>query len=508
MPVSSRPIDFRKEMAALVAGLAFPLGFSPFEIIPFAYISLACLFSVWEDIRPGRAFLRGLLFGIGQFGVGVYWIHVCLRDYAGSTEVAAFLISAAAVIFLALFPALAGFFIAVLSVRKHRALRLMWICPACWVFLEWFRAWLEFPGFPWLQVGYSQSDAIPGALAPLFGVYGVGFFVAFTAGTLVYSLASCARARKKALIVLASCWLLTASLQDYPWTKPVGRPLSVALLQGNIAQQLKLQPETKKQTLHWYLDKSRSHWGANLIVWPETAVPISFHRLSGLLDDLGAEAVRHGSDLLIGLPVYDSETNRSFNSIVMLGAGEGRYLKRHLVPFGEYLPFQPFSNFVTQHMDFKLAGFSPGPTQQPSIRAAGVPLAPSICYEDVFGQEMLMSMPDAQFLVNITNDAWFGRSIALDQNLQIARLRAMESGRYLVRAANTGLTAIVSPSGDVVKIAPRLTATVLTGEIQPMDGSTPYMRGGDYLVIGFISIYLLLFNLPWRAFRSVGPSIG
>lgn len=492
------------DFAAWAAGCAFPFAFAPFQIVPLAYGSLAVLFLSWKHAGPLRAGLRGFLFGLGQFAVGVHWIYGCLHDYAASTPLAAFIITACAVIFLAGFPALAGL-IAALLTPAHPGSKWMLVYPACWILSEWLRAWLEFPGFPWLQVGYSQLDEIPGALAPLFGVYGVGFFVVFSVGALLYSLQPGCGSRKAVLISLCLIWLGTALFQRYPWTRPVGRALTVALLQGNVVQQLKWRPEVKRQALRWYIDQSRNHWGLDLIIWPETAVPISNHRLTGLLQDLESEAVRHGSDLLIGLPVYDHETKRSYNGILTLGTGQGRYLKRRLVPFGEYLPFQPVSEFITRYMDFKIVGFSPGDRRQRPIKAAGMPLAASICYEDVFGQEMLSSLPDALYLVNITNDAWFGRSVALDQNLQMARMRSLETGRYLVRAANTGLTAIVSPFGDVLKQASPFEAAVLTGEIRPMDGVTPYMVVGDYLILLGLSFALLVVSFPQAASKLAAP---
>ncbi|MGR9106535.1 MAG: apolipoprotein N-acyltransferase, partial [Gammaproteobacteria bacterium] len=492
MCASSRTNEYLKDLAACVAGLAFPFAFAPFDLVPLAYAGLGLLFYVWLDTSPGRAFLRGLLFGIGQFALGVYWIHVCVHDYAGSTDLAAFLISAAAVVFLALFPALAGFF-GVLIAPTNLPGKLMVVFPGCWILLEWLRAWLEFPGFPWLQIGYSQLGAIPEALGPVLGIYGIGFFAAFSAATLVYCLQSGAQSRRATMILLALLWIATAFLHRYPWTDPAGKPISVALLQGNTAQQVKWQPETKEEILRWYIEQSRDHWGTDLIVWPETAVPIRSDQIGGLLEHIARESAKHGSELLIGLPIRDREQQRNYNGILILGNGEGRYLKRHLVPFGEYLPLKPVSTWIAQHMDFKMFGFRPGPIEQPLIKAAGVPLAASICYEDVFGQEMLASLPDALFLVNITNDAWFGRSIALDQNLQMSRMRSLETGRYMIRTANTGLTAIISPQGDLIKLAPPFTATVLRGAIQPMQGSTPYVMFGDYLVLA--AIVLALFYL-------------
>lgn len=491
MRALSHKVRLLKDLAALVAGVLIPFAFSPFQVAPLAFLSLAVLFFVWLDAGPVRSALRGFLFGLGQFAVGVHWIHVTLHDYAGSTDLAAFILAAFCVILLAGFPALAGLISALISPHS-RAIRLLLVNPGAWVLCEWLRAWFEFPGFPWLQVGYSQLETIPGALAPILGVYGVGFFVAFSVGALLYGLKSIGSARRIVLLLLLTTWTIAAIFQQVQWTVPVGPPLKVSLLQGNIPQHVKWLPTAKKKTLRWYIDETRNHWNSDLIVWPETAVPVSYHKVQPLFDELGVEAVRHHSGLLVGVPVFDPQNRRTYNGVVTVGASQGRYLKRHLVPFGEYLPFQPVSGYIAQFMDFQKSNFSPGAPQQPPVKAAGLPVAISICYEDVFGQETLAAMPDALFLVNVTNDGWFGNSIALDQNLQMARMRSLETGRYMIRAANTGLTGIISPLGDIVKIARPFEATVLTGEIQPMRGITPYMLVGDFLVMVFVGVGLLI----------------
>lgn len=486
-----------KDLAALLAGAVFPFAFSPFQVTSVAFFSLTVLFFTWLDTGPGRAALRGFLFGLGQFSIGVYWIYVSLHDYADSTVLAGFILTATCVIILATFPALAGFVSAIICPR-NTATRLLVVFPGAWILCEWFRAWLEFPGFPWLQIGYSQLELIPGALAPILGVYGVGFFVVLSAGAILYCLSSLNSARKYVLLVLLTLWCITAYFYQIEWTVPIGEPIKISLLQGNIPQKTKWLPETKKQTLRWYIDETRNHWNSDLIVWPETAVPVSYHKVQTLFNELAAEALRHETDLLIGVPFFDHETNRTYNGVVTVGAGQGRYFKRHLVPFGEYLPFQPLSGYIAQFMDFQQSNFSPGAMQQSAVTVANTHVALSICYEDVFGQESLSAMPEALFLVNTTNDGWFGNSIALDQNLQMARMRSLETGRFMIRAANTGLTAVISPLGDIVKIATPFEATVLTGEIQPMEGITPYMLVGDSFVLVFIGVGLLVVLLSQR----------
>ena len=496
MHVSSFGNGLRKDLAALAAGVLFPFSLAPFEYATLAFVSLAVLFMAWDGAGLFRAALRGFLFGLGQFSIGLYWVYVTLHDYAGTTDLAALLITASFVCFLAGFPALVGL-IGVFVRPATPAIRLILVYPALWIFLEWLRAWMEFPGCPWLQVGYSQLQSIPGAIAPVMGQYGVGLFAVMTVGTVVYIARSGCPHRKAALAGLSVVWCLTALLQGYQWTEPVGQSVKVSLLQGNIPQELKWLPSTTRQTLRWYIDHTVDHWDSDLIVWPETAVPVHYHNLKALFDELGQEATEEKTAVLIGVPIYDQEAQKKFNGVVAIGLGQGRYLKRHLLPFGEYIPFPRVAGYVAQFMDFAYSDFSPGSMQQSPVYVAGMPVGVSICYEDVFGQEILSTLPDALFLVNVTNDGWFGHSIALDQNLQMARMRSLETGRYMIRATNTGLTAIISAGGEIVSMAPRLEAAVLTGTVQPMQGVTPYVLVGDSMVLVLIGLALsITFALP------------
>jgi apolipoprotein N-acyltransferase len=488
----------RKDLAALAAGALFPFSLAPFDYTSLALISLAVLFMAWEGAGLSRATLRGFLFGLGQFSVGLYWVYVTLYNYAATTSVEAFLITFAFICLLAGFPALAGL-MGVFLRPAMPAIRLIVVYPALWIFTEWLRAWMEFPGCPWLQVGYSQLQSIPGAIAPVLGQYGVGLFAVMTVGTVIYSARSDCPHRKIALAGLSVAWCLTAFFQGHHWTEPVGQPVKVSLLQGNIPQELKWLSSTTRQTLRWYIDHTVDHWDSDLIVWPETAVPVHYHNLKSLFDELGEEAVQEKASVLIGVPIYDQETQKKFNGAVAIGLGQGRYLKRHLLPFGEYIPFPGVAGYVAQFMEITHSDFSPGDMHQSPVYVAGLPVGVSICYEDVFGQEILSALPDALFLVNLTNDGWFGHTIALDQNLQMARMRSLETGRYMIRATNTGLTAIISAGGEIVSMAPRLEAAVLTGTVQPMQGITPYALVGDSVVLVLIGLALsLAFALPRR----------
>jgi apolipoprotein N-acyltransferase len=241
---------------------------------------------------------------------------------------------------------------------------------------------------------------------------------------------------------------------------------------------------------------TRANWTSDLIVWPETALPAFYHQAKNFLEDLGLEARANGTDLLIGLPVMDLETRRYFNSMVSVGSREAFYYKQHLVPFGEFIPFRSVLGGVLDFLKIPLSDFSTSDGHHQVLTVAGQQVGISICYEDAFGEEIIQTLPQATLLVNVSNDAWFGESVAPHQHLQMARMRALETGRPLLRATNTGVTAIIGSDGNIQSRARQFVAADLTDQVQPMHGSTPYVRTGNIpivliLVIGLISGMML-----------------
>jgi apolipoprotein N-acyltransferase len=474
------------DVLAVFGGLLLPLAFAPFDVPILAIGALALLFLSWLNATPWRACLRGYGFGLGQFGVGVSWVYVSMHDYGGASPYEAIGLTSLFTLFLALYPALAGW----LSVRFFgggRILKLVLVFPSAWILVEWFRGWF-LTGFTWLQVGYSQIDTVLAGIAPLLGVYGVGWVAALLAGLLLSLLYLQRKQRILAALGVVGIVGLSASLARISWTHPAGQAFRAALLQGNISQDVKWQPEFQRQTLQLYLEMTRQQWDARLVIWPETAIPAFYHQVKETyLADLEAEAKQHGTDLLIGVPFYDSAQDRYYNALAGIGYASGVYFKRHLVPFGEYLPWRPVLGFVLDILKIPLSDFSSGNGNQALLTAASYPLAASICYEDIFGQESLVGLPEASYLVNVTNDAWFGHSIAPHQHVQMARMRALETGRYMLRATNTGVTAIIAPTGQMVVRASLFERSWATGLVTPMQGSTPYIIYGDWpMVIGLV----------------------
>ncbi len=484
----------RRYLLATVAGLLAPLAFAPFDFIPVIFVSLGGLFLVWRGASTREALRSGFLFGAGMFGVGVSWVYVSMHDFGGvSVPLAAFL-TLLFVLFLALFPATVGW----LQVRYFQQPGALWcnavMLSALWTLGEWCRGWI-FTGFPWLAVGYSQVDAPLSGLAPIMGVFGVSWAVSFLAALLVY--ARGAKVWKVALPTLVVFISGAFALTLVEWATPAGAPIKVALLQGNVSQDLKWRPEQRQPTIDWYVENTRLSWGSDLIIWPETALPVFYHQARDLLAALGQEARNASADVFIGMPVMNPRTQQYYNSMVSVGGPEQIYSKQHLVPFGEYIPFAALLGGLMEFMQVPLPDFSTEPSA-PVVRLAGYPMGVSICYEDAFGEEVINALPEAAVLINVSNDAWFGDSMAPHQHLQIARMRALETQRPMLRATNTGVTAVIDHHGKVVAQVPQFEAAVLRASVQPMTGVTPYARAGNTALIAVLMLLTMTVLLVVR----------
>ena len=488
------------DLLAALAGILYTLAFAPFNFSYLALIALSLLFASWQNATPARALWRGYLFGLGAFGLGVSWVYISIHDFGGADPFSASLLTGLFVAFWALFPALAAY----LSVRIRPVkpgLTSIIVMPLVWLLVEYLRGYLVLNGFPWLQVGYSQLETPLAGYIPIAGVYGTGFLAVLTASTLVHLL----QTKKHRLLLaaaLAAVWLTGSVLQTIKWTYAIGEPIRVSMIQGNIAQDQKWRPENRGNTLQYYKTMTEAHWDSAIIVWPETSIPAYLADVyDWFLLPLSDAARQHETDLIVSLPAHGDSEHERYNAVMTLGKETGIYRKKHLLPFGEYLPWQPVSGFILNSLAIKLGDFTPGAIDQPLLTAGGYPFITSICYEDAFGDAGLRGLPDTAYLVNVTNDGWFGNSIEPHQHLQIARMRAMETGRFLLRATNTGVTAIVAPDGKIVSQAPQFTATVLTDMITPMGGMTPYARSGDQAMIYSMVLALLGFMI-YRRFWS------
>ena len=479
---------------AFCAGV-FTLGaFAPFSFWPLAVIGPGLLMLLWLSASSSRAFVEGWAFGLGLLGFGVFWMHISIDQFGNVGTVLAMLITLAFIAAMALYYGAAGWLAVRLAGGEARIwFRLLLIC-AIWPLSEWLRGWV-LTGFPWLALGYSQLDSPLSGWALLLGVYGVSWAVVLTAAGLVLLLLGPRRHRILALVGLATLWGVAALLVERQWTQPLAAPIRVSIIQGNVAQEEKWKRENLLPTLQLYFALTQQHWDSDLIIWPETAVPALAHRVEeSFLQPLAREARERGTALLIGIPFWQQQGDRYYNTMLSLGAEREVYRKRHLVPFGEFMPFKFLLEPLIDWLQIPMSDFTAGDAERPLLEVAGYPAGISICYEDAFGEEVIQALPDAAFLVNASNDAWFGDSLAPHQHLEIARMRALETGRYLLRATNTGISALIGPGGDILARSPAFEQHVLSGAVTPMGGATPYARFGNWPLV-LLSATPLLFSL-------------
>jgi apolipoprotein N-acyltransferase len=497
MPTPHRSTQW---VIAAALGAVTVAGYAPFYLFPLPLLTFAALFLLWQRASSGRdAAWLGFAFGLGWFGAGVSWIYISLNMFGAMPAPLAAAATLLLCAYLSLHPAL----IAWLSRRFAFPPALNWIVfvPAAFTLIEWVREWL-FTGFPWLNPGYSQAPVSPLAgYAAVFGLHGVTLLLFATAGAFCWAwlVKPWKHARTlwpwpTALLVI---WIAGAGLKNIAWTEPTGTRISVSLLQGNIDQDQKWRDDQLRATLDTYLGMVRAS-DARLIILPETALPLFLRDVpENYLDALAEHAKRNNGDVLIGIPERLPNGNY-YNSVVSVGsAARQTYRKSHLVPFGEFIPLRPILGELVSRLAIPLQDFSRGTAEQQPLAVAGEQVAINICYEDVFGDEIIRQLPQATLLVNVSNVAWFGRSIAPQQHLQIAQMRALETGRYMLRATNTGMTAVVSPQGLVEAVAPEFQSAVLTRTVAGMRGATPYVRWGNYaaLLVCVIGIAITFFTL-------------
>ena len=488
-----------KYLLSIAAGAALPLAFAPFEQFWVAPLSYAVLFYAWRDAAPRSAAGLGFVYGCASFGFGTYWTFIAVRVFGGAPIALALFLMLGLTLVLAGFIALAGF-VAARFFRTRGAVAWLVTLPALFVLAEWLRGWL-FTGFGWLAAGYSQTDTWLIGYAPLGGILAISLAVVVTAGGLLALAFGTLRERAAAAAVVLAVWGGGFAAGTQSFTEPKERALDVALAQGNIAQEVKWEPEELPGMMLLYSELTKQSAGADLIVWPEAAIPTLVEYVEPYLAGIRKLSAEQGSTVLLGilrLPEGATSLEEFQNIVVALTDEPQTYVKRHLVPFGEFFPVPDFIRSWMRYMNLPTGDAIPGAADQPPFDVLGEKIAITICYEDVFGAEQLHSLPEATLLVNVSNDAWFGDSIAPHQHLQIARVRAAEAGRYLLRATNTGVTAVIGPKGELVDTLPQFRTGVLKGTVRGHTGATPYARVGNRLVVVLTLVALLAAGVSGR----------
>lgn len=493
----------RGRLLATGIGACLPLGFAPFSLWWLIPLLFTGLFLLLDGQRTRERALRAFWFGFGAFVTGTYWLYISIHDFGGLAAPIAGSVVLLLIFIMALYHAAWILLISRVPDRTP-AWEYCAILPAGWTLVEWLRGWL-FGGFPWLSLGYSQIDGPLAAWAPLLGVHGLSLLVMLIAGALTVLLNAALRTRLAGLLLLGMIAGGTALLNLAQWTVPAGDPLQVALVQGGITQDRKWLAEELESTQALYSKLTIGLDQAQLIIWPEAAIPALAHEVEDYLTAFAELAKARHQTIVLGILTFDFRTEAFHNSLLMMGEGAGLYHKRHLVPFGEYFPVPDFIRNMLRLMNLPYQDIDAGSDRQSPLQMPGVALAPTICYEDVFGTELRSFLPAAGLLINVSNDAWFGDSIAPHQHLQMARFRALETGRYMLRSTNTGITAIIDEQGRVIERGKQFGVAIVSATVQPFGGATPWVRFGN---VPMLAGCLVLLFLPAvvRRLRRASPA--
>ena len=485
---------YAPHLLSLFAGAIMPLALAPVFWWPIAILSLVLLTAVLKGASVKQATLRGWLFGLGQFSTGVSWVYVSMHTHGGTPAFLAVLMVLGFAAFLALFPT------SMIYLHQKLFKDSPWFAitlAVFWTINEWLRSWV-FTGFPWLFIGDAHLNTWLSGWAPVFGIYGLTLFSALTSAALFMLWKS---KQFQLLLVTAGLWLTGFYLQGIEWTQ-AKEEITVTAVQGNIAQEIKWLPEQRAPTINAYTNAANRNWDSDIILWPETAVTLFRDQFKPYSAGLQADAVRHKSTVITGIPFrYTSGPRKGefFNSITTYGAHQNIYSKQKLVPFGEYIPLESTIRGLLPFFDLPMSSFSEGSDEQKLLKASGkqdqlILLAPYICYEIAYSRFVAETARNSDMLITISNDAWFGGSLAPHQHMGLAQMRALETQRYILRSTNTGITAIADHKGNILKQIPVNERGTLTAKAVLRSGDTPYMQWNVWPVAGFA---LLIIALAW-----------
>ena len=478
-------------LIAMISGAVFSLALAPYYMWWLAILSPALLYACLKQRAPRQAFAIGWAYGFGLWFVGAFWLYTSIHVYGETNAVLSVLLIVIMALLMGLFTAIQTWFY-----RRFFPETPLTFAPI-WVLFEWAKTWV-FTGFPWLFAGYAFSERLLDAYAPLFGVFSVSFVVILLACALVEILNKRVFWAVPAAVLLLGAW--GASHLQFVSAKDE-KPLSVSLIQGNIPQDMKWLTEYQSKTLDIYTELSQSEWGRDLIVWPESSIPMFQTDIPVFLEAMNQQAKLYNTAWVTGIPYWDLNDSVQqqapvfFNSLMASGSDtSGLYKKQRLVPFGEYIPLHGLLSWVLPAMqnDPSMSSFSRGSSKQAPLDIKGHPLAAAICYEIAYPNLTRRNAANSDFLVTVSNDAWFTGTAGPWQHLQMVQMRAKENGRWIIRATNTGITAFIDENGHIVKQAPIDQPAVLRGELPAMQGQTWYSRFSDWPILIFSGLLLLL----------------
>jgi apolipoprotein N-acyltransferase len=487
-------IKVKPLLIALIAGLLIPLGFAPFNMPGLIIAGIATLYYQINNYNFKATLLYSFAFGIGFFGLGVSWIIISVHDYGHLNWILSGLITLLLVSYLSLFM-LSMTICYKLFYRQHQNLFNLTLFSCLWVLFEWLRATL-LTGFPWLLIGYSQINTPLKHLAPIIGVYGLSFFTVLAACLLSTTLFTDKKSHSFFyLAAVALVFLIPAGIKTN-WTKLSDERLKVGIVQTNLSMRDKWDP-----TLFWKLvdiyrkQTKQMIFKQDIILWPESSLPVAYEYLKEIFSELEQLANQSNTALLIGIPsINDDKKQTYYNAIIAIGDAKGRYFKQHLVPFGEYIPGSQLQ-FIFERLQLPLPNMIPGPKPTHLMQVKNHKVASLICYEIAYPELLRTQAPNADYIISLSDDGWFGHSFALAQHLQMARMLSLLVGRYQIVANNNGLSSIIDNNGNIQTSLPPFVSDKLQSTIIPVTGYTPWMHVGDTTIIGVILVLIFIMSV-------------
>lgn len=503
-PIFLLPADKPRlsRLLAFVLGAATTLAFAPFEWSILAPLLILPLLYICLTVAPRDAAGHAFWYGFGLFLTGTYWIYISVHVFGNAALWIALLLMVGLALLMATISSVGGWLMSHLSQGEPWILLL--VGPAAWALVEWVRSWI-LTGFPWMALGYGQIDTPLAGWAPVVGVYGVSFMLVLSTAAIIATLmAATARGRIIAIAVVVLPWVIGGVLTFVDWTEPDGKAVRATILQAGVSQDKKWDRDQLRPIMEYYHSATLSAADSDIVLWPEVAIPALNDQVESFVARVEEDARLNGQSVLFGILERSFERSvdgRIFNSVMLIGGEERQsYRKRHLVPFGEYFPVPPGVREWMKMQNLPHADLAKGDAVQPLLTAAnGIRFGVAICYEDAYGSEQLYALPDAGILINVSNDAWFGDSIAPHQHLEIARMRSLEFGRPALRSTNTGISAFIAADGELLQTGKQFEPERLTANIQPRRGMTPYAGGGNWPVLGLCLAILGLFWIRNRA---------
>ncbi|MBU2893995.1 apolipoprotein N-acyltransferase [Colwellia sp. D2M02] len=520
--VAKANITNKTNWLCFFAGFFLVFSYAPFSLWWLALCLPSIALYQLHKQPPKKSAKYMLCFALGWFSSGISWVHVSIDQFGGLPLAVSLLLMLLLCLYLALYPTLAAYLSARLSSNKQLNL---WLLPPLWLFCEYLRS-VVLTGFPWLSLGYSQIDSPLNVFAPVIGEVGITALILLINVTLALSAYKLKQhlAQNKVgenqlnpststallkpiitpLIVLSVLTLTTTLLTNIQWISPSGKTTSIALVQGNIAQAIKWKPEQEWPTMLKYLDLTRANYDADIIVWPESAIPTLEPAAQDYLATVNSSALLNNSAIITGLLNYNFESKKYFNGIVVLGKKNeddeqgyyynhsNRYYKHHLLPIGEFVPFEDFLRPIAPLFNLAMSSFSSGDYVQANIMAKGLSILPLNCFEVAFPHQLSANLTaKTDIILTVSNDAWFGKSHGPHQHFEIARMRALEFGRPLVRSTNNGITGTVNHLGEVTAVLPQFEEAVLKTTVALVKGATPYSKAPQ-LILWLLIVFMLI----------------